>query len=429
MVVWVVNRGEQLPIDEGNPRLMRLGILSEMLVERGHRVVWWSSVFSHRLKKMRCAQEKETDINPSYKIVLLQSFGYSKNLALSRIVDNYILASSLKKAFLTKQKPDIIISSVPTIEMSRVATDYGKLHGVPVVIDLRDKWPDSIVDMLPNGMRFLGKIALYKMYRDMRSVCKDAYAIFGITDGFLDWGLEYSGRIRSSLDRVFHHSYNPRVPEIEELEKAKNFWHVMGIEEDKTSFIACYFGVLGSQAELSTVIDSARILGKLDISIRFVLCGTGDYENRFRQQARRLDNVIFPGFIGWPEIWTLMQMSSVGLVPLKSNLNFIENIPNKPVEYLSAGLPIVSSLKGTLADLLAEHQCGITYPNNDAESLTQALVSLWENPGQLRLMSENSRKLFNDRFSADKVLGDMINCLEQIVANWDRSANRMRRDS
>ena len=40
-------------------------------------------------------------------------------------------------------KPDIIVVSLPTIEFSYEACRYGEKNNVPVIVDVRDLWPDS----------------------------------------------------------------------------------------------------------------------------------------------------------------------------------------------------------------------------------------------------------------------------------------------
>ena len=107
-------------------------------------------------------------------------------------------------------------------------------------------------------------------------------------------------------------------------------------------------------------------------------------------------------------------MSSVGLAPYVSNDNYIRNVPNKPVEYLSAALPIVSSLQGVLAKLLAAHDCGTTYRNGRADELAQALVDLQDSP-RLQQMSANAAALYRSQFVADSVYAEMETYLHDVV--------------
>ena len=110
-----------------------------------------------------------------------------------------------------------------------------------------------------------------------------------------------------------------------------------------------------------------------------------------------------------------MRMSKIGLAPYISSDNFTQNLPNKPVEYLSAGLPVVSSLQGNLQQLLSRHDCGVTYGNRDAGQLARVVADLHDNPGRLAAMSENCRGLYQDQFVAEKVYSEMHAYLAGIV--------------
>jgi glycosyltransferase involved in cell wall biosynthesis len=112
-----------------------------------------------------------------------------------------------------------------------------------------------------------------------------------------------------------------------------------------------------------------------------------------------------------------MRLSRVGLAPYPSKPNFSLNMPNKPVEYLSAGLPILSSLRGDLETLLASADCGMTYPNGNAAALADYLIRLYDAPGRLAIMSRNAQSLYLQRFTSDKVYGDLIHYLEEL-AEW-----------
>jgi glycosyltransferase involved in cell wall biosynthesis len=111
-----------------------------------------------------------------------------------------------------------------------------------------------------------------------------------------------------------------------------------------------------------------------------------------------------------------MKMSSVGLAPYYSNRGFVTNIPNKPIEYLSAGLPVVSSLQGVLKTLLDDNKCGVTYQNGDVEGLTKVLLALYDGHEVLNELSRNAYRLFEERFSSEKVYGDMCDYLVKIAS-------------
>jgi len=215
--------------------------------------------------------------------------------------------------------------------------------------------------------------------------------------------------------------YSERVPAGEAIMKAEKFWEKHGIKKGNKEFIACFLGTLGRQFELETVIEAARKLKAGKRSFRFVLCGSGDKLAYYKNLAKDCEDVVFPGWVGVAEIWTLMRIASVGLAPYVNSSNFIMNLPNKPVEYISAGLPIVSSLGGVLKNLLSTHNCGVTYENGDTEGLVSILINLYDNRDLLGIMSENAYSLYKENFVAEKVYGDMIDYLESVCENFKKA--------
>jgi glycosyltransferase involved in cell wall biosynthesis len=416
--IWLIQPGEELPIDPGTPRLLRTGILAKMLVDQGHEVTYWTSTFSHARKAQRSKTDTDVIFHDNYKIKLLRSPGYLKNISIRRIYNHIILGRQFTKQAYSEKKPDIILCSMPTVELSLAATEYGRKSNVPVVLELRDMWPDIFLEVVPNWGKGIGRIILTPMFSKLKKACENATAIFGITDEFLEWGLKYAGRKRNSFDAVFYHGYSPVKPNDSEIARAESFWKQQGICRDNGRFIACFFGYFGRQFEIETILEAAGKLQHSKTDIRFVLCGNGDNYEHCKSMAKDLNNVILPGFVGLPEIWTLMRMASVGLAPYKSTANFTGNLPNKVGEYLSAGLPIISSLKGTLEHLLWENKCGITYLNSDVEKLASSLFNLSSNRQEVEKMSGNAYQLFKEKFNSNIVYLNMTNHLDFICRNY-----------
>lgn len=415
MRAWLVTVGEPLPIDRLD-RLFRAGMLAEFLLARGHEVTWWTSTFDHVRKRHRFDRDTTIEVREGYHIKLLHSLGYQKNVSLRRIFDHRGIARRFAQQAPLEPRPDVILCSLPTIELSLAATRYGKQAAVPVIVDVRDQWPDLFLELAPPWARRVARFIFTPLFREVRAACAEATAIIGVTQAFVEWGLRYAGRPCTDLDRDFPFAYGTTPPSPDAIASAKTFWEGLGISDVKDrGFIVCFFGALGRQFELETVIAAAQDPEVCRRAIRFVLCGTGESLERYRRLARGCRNVLLPGWVGAAEIWTLLRMSTVGLAPYRNRENFIHSLPNKPVEYLSAGLPVVSSLKGVLRDLLETHGCGATYEEGDARGLASLLVSLHDRPERLRAMSEKAKALFDACFAVEKVYGEMVDYLEKVA--------------
>jgi glycosyltransferase involved in cell wall biosynthesis len=417
MKVWITAIGEPIPIDKApRNRLFRAGYLAKILAEQGHHVVWWTSTFDHFQKAHVFRDDTTVQNEPYLEIRLLHGHGYGSNLSVWRILDHRKLAKKFYRAARRQEPPDIILCSFPTIELSRVAVRFGQERGIPVVLDMRDMWPDIFLEVVPKWARGLAGLLARPMFRDARVACAGATAITGITDAFVDWGLRRGGRSRTVMDRAFPMGYIARAPERERVTEAGNYWDGLGIKDGRANFVVCFFGTFGRQLDLETVISAARSLANKEKKVLFVMCGKGDRTAQYRELASGNPGMIFPGWVDAAQTYVLMRRSRVGLDPLPDRYDFLATINNKAIEYLSAGLPVISSPdRGVLSDLLREHECGMSYPYEDANALTSVLSGLYEDRTRLLRMSENGVRVFNEMFTAEKVYGEMMEYLIQIV--------------
>ena len=416
--IWLATIGEPVPVREGTrDRLHRTGYFAHFLADRGHEVTWWTSTFDHFRKKHWFDSDSTLHVNNHLGIELIHGCGYGSNVSIARLRDHRQIASKFAKlARLERNPPDIIVAALPTIGLCLESAKFGRERDVPMVLDVRDLWPDIFLDLLPWVLRPIGRLVLWRMFRDSHAACSCATAITGVTEPFVDWGLGRGGRTRSPMDRRFGFGYVKSAPSAEEIKQAEEFWKKWGLAARNQEFVVSFIGTIGRQFELKPVIDAARIIQKAGRPFRLVLCGAGDRLEHYRSMAGDLDNIVFPGWVGRAEIYTLLRFSSIGLAPYRDTPNFRLNIANKPAEYLSAGLPIGLSLRdGVLCDLLHAENCGFSY-GASPEKLAGRICHLADNPHQRRVLADNALKLFEEKFTAEKVYGEMMAYLEQVVA-------------
>ena len=287
---------------------------------------------------------------------------------------------------------------------------------MPVILDMRDMWPDIFLESFPPSLRFLGRILLSTIFKEARKACAGATAITGITDAFVDWGVDKAGRSRLTQDISFPMGYPMQNFAPDKIKEAESFWDTYGIGKKNNGFIACFLGNFGRQLDVDVLIQAARILKKKHRSVYFVLCGLGDFLGSYRRMAADIPEVIFPGWVDAATMHVLMVRSSVGLDPLPDRYDFLATINNKAIEYMSTGLPIISSPDhGVLHNLLKKYRCGASYASGNAEALADLLSNLIDHPNELTAWSGNAEALFRGMFVAEKVYDRMADYLESFV--------------
>ncbi|MDT8903866.1 glycosyltransferase family 4 protein [Anaeroselena agilis] len=414
MKIWIVTIGEPLPTDAGKQRLHRSGQVAKILSSRGHDVTWWTSSFDHALKRDRTLKDEVVTINDNLRIYMLYAPGYRKNVSLARIINHIKIAKKFRKLSRNEDRPDIILTSLPSIALSAAATEFGRENSVPVVVDIRDLWPDIFLDLFPVYLKGMAKIALFPAFLLAEKACREATALSGCTAPFVEWGLKKARRALGQYDKEFFMGYSSQVPNEQEIEQAKEYWREFGIEESRQEFIVCFFGNMGRYFDFETVIRAARQCKSKGMSLRFVLCGSGEKLASYKELAKDCDNILFPGWVNSAKIWYLLRISSAGLAPYVNIDNFTLNLPNKPAEYFSASVPILTSLQGILSNLLAETETGFTYQDGDPTDLVDKLMDLYNNPGKRQIMAVNAGKLYNEQFNADVVYSNFAHHLEII---------------
>lgn len=406
--VWLIKIGEPLPNE--NERLHRVGLIAELLSQRGHEVVWWTSTIDHQKKTFRFNKDSIINISNNYKIVLLHSLLYKKNFSIRRLINHRLIANLFFESALTCEVPDLILCSFPTIELSSAAIKYGKMKGVPVVIDVRDLWPDVFLNIVPSKLRWLVKYGLIGYYGKVKRIFKQCDSILAVSESYLNWALNYGERKKSGNDRIFTLGYKKPKTSIKELKKAKEYYSKMGVDSSKT--IVWFVGTFGRSYDLGTIIKAANQV-KYYKDLLFVFTGDGEKRSAWINQAAGLGNVIFTGWAKASQLTYLSEIADIGLMAYTRDAT--QGLPNKIFEYLSFGLPILSSLQSETKKLLSKHSVGYTYQPGDANSFINALMPLVENEAKRKEMGNRGKLLFEQKYSAHTVYSSMINLLEDLI--------------
>jgi glycosyltransferase involved in cell wall biosynthesis len=425
MNIWLATIGEPVPLEAGRAdRLHRTGYLAQFLANRGHRTLWWTSAFDHFRKKHLAQSDETVELGSDLRIRMLHGRGYRRNVSIDRLRDHGEIAEKFavesEQRFAGGERPDVICAALPSIELAAACADFGRFHHIPVVLDMRDMWPDIFVDTAPKPVRPIARALLSPMFRQARHACARASAITGITDAFVDWGVARGRRARTEFDQSFPLGYSASAPEPAAVAAANEAWGRQGVLDDGV-FTLCYFGGLSRQLDLMHAIDAARLLEARSLdskgcAVRFVICGDGERLEEYRRAAAGLSNVILPGWVDRAAIYTLMRRSHAGLDPLPARYDFLATVNNKAIEYMSAGLPVVSSPRsGVLYDLLQQQSCGVSYDEGDAQGLADLIDRLARDRRRLGQMRQASDSLFRDRFMAEAVCASMESYFERIA--------------
>ncbi|MEO7502894.1 MAG: hypothetical protein ABIW94_09680, partial [Gemmatimonadaceae bacterium] len=96
--------------------------------------------------------------------------------------------------------------------------------------------------------------------------------------------------------------------------------------------------------------------------------------------------------------------------------DFERSVPNKVIDALSLGLPIITSLRGEVAALTEQFSVGLRYGTDSNQTLYDRLAILIGDQALQQRMSRNALDLYDERFSYEKVYGDVVAHLESLAS-------------
>ncbi len=409
MKVWILQTGEPLHIDLDMQRPMRAINLANALTKEGHEVVIWSSDFNHFTKKHRCNKFNSIKVDNDLTINLLPSLGYKHNVSIRRLLDHGQLALNLRKHLKGSELPDIAVIGYPPIETSWTLTSFLNHRKIPVILDVKDAWPDILVRGLPSKFRFLGKVLLFPYFKMMKQAFKKASGFTAPSNEFLKWCLKKAGRPQNSIDSILPLTAPIESFSLKEKESAEKYLVSVNVLEE-VPFRISFIGSLSDSFDFNPILVASEVL-----PIQFVIAGDGPNSNSLKQLFINSKNVVFTGRLNSIQSLVLQERSNLMIAPYMDLPDFEMSVPNKLYDYMRNGKPILTSLGGSVENLVLSKKIGLRYFNSSPETLVDAIKVLLKNPEMLHEMKGRSANLYRQRYSYDIVYTTFVSNLEKIV--------------
>lgn len=407
MRIWLLQTWEPNPAEPGPYRPWRTGMLARALHARGHEVHWFASRFRHIRKTFEQCGPSSAEIEPGFFVHWLSALGYRRHVSVQRLRDHAHVARAFLAQAEELNRPDAVVASYPTVEMSAAAARFCAAHRVPLLVDVRDRYPDLYWQSLPGILQGAGRFAATPMVAQARRVFRTAAGITANGPEVLDWALGYAGREQSPLDASLPMSYEPPVLSDADRADRTQRWAALGVNPD--DWVVAFGGTMAASFDLEPVLEAARLL-QPEPRIKFVLCGDGPERTRLMPESSVLNNVIWPGRVDAAMLSVLYEQARIGLMPYRPLENFVGSITNKPVEYLACGMELASSLgRGTLFDLMTLHQVGFAYASG--AELAAALRARFE--GGDTGMRARCKAVFKREFDSARVMNQWVGLIER----------------
>lgn len=157
----------------------------------------------------------------------------------------------------------------------------------------------------------------------------------------------------------------------------------------------CYVGSISEHRGIYEIIDA---IGQTDYKL---LIG-GNLPSSIREKAtckegwKQVEDL---GFIDRDEVRRTMSRSCAGLVVLHPIINYVDALPIKMFEYMSAGIPVISSNFPLWADIVEKDHCGVCVDPFDTKEISEQIKWMIEHKEEAKSMGVNGRKAVEEKYN------------------------------
>jgi len=310
--------------------------------------------------------------------------------------------------FFCKKRYDVVFATSPPLFVGISGYVLSRLKNASFLLDVRDLWPLVAIA--------LGELSNEKIIKIAEKVelflYKKAKAIAAVTEGFI----KYIVDLGIKPDKLYHIP-NGTIPEIfDPSDVDVNLKKKLGLER---KFVVSFAGNHGLAQGLETVMESAKQLQEQK-DIAFFFIGEGPVKQNLidLKEKYRLKNVVFHSKVPLNEIAKYINMSDILLVPLKKDEVFHLFVPSKMFDFMCCAKPIILSVDGEARQILEERaKAGKFIPPGDAVALSEAILSLRDNPKLAEEYGQNGRvfvlKNYLRKQQAQKLESVMLSLAEE----------------
>lgn len=273
----------------------------------------------------------------------------------------------------------------------------------PSYLILRDIFPDWALD--------LGLIKPGLAYRFFKQVEQDQYGQADVIG------------VQSPNNLTYFKKHNPNINA-----KLEVLWNWVGnsietpcsIDLSKTPLagrkIFVYAGNMGVAQGMDTLMNLVSAM-RNDRGLGFVFVGRGSEVEQLKKQvlSQQLDNTLFFDEIDPTQIPGLYRQCAFGLIALDRR-HSTHNIPGKFISYVQAGLPVIAFVNSgnDLVELIAQHQLGQAFIDQDIASLSGKIGMLCEQYQADAGLADRARTLAKDYFAASSACKTITRSLQDL---------------
>jgi glycosyltransferase involved in cell wall biosynthesis len=168
--------------------------------------------------------------------------------------------------------------------------------------------------------------------------------------------------------------------------------------------------VLRPQKAIVTMLEAMVVVHERQPAARLLVLGPGD-PSALQARAAELGVTDAVSFIGQrDDVDDILAAADMGVLSSE-----FEGMPLAILEYMAAGLPVVSTGVGGVPEIVCEGQTGLLVPRGDSRALAEGIGRLIADPELAREMGLNGRRRQRERFSAAAMIREITALYERLL--------------
>lgn len=312
------------------------------------------------------------------------------------LVSQELFSKRPLKHFLARKEPFDLILDYNTLSIGRKAQDSAK--GVVRIYDLADDLVDMVRSspQLPRPLApFAAKFAGWLIDRSIRR----ADTVTGTTGTLLD-SYDVPAEKRCIIPNGIPDSFLEKIDQKDIIDSRKT----------ADEFLIGYVGVLREWLDFESVFEAMKAI-RTTTPVRLLIIGEEGDRERVKGQAERIgvsDSVSMLGTVPHDKIRSYLAACDCGIVPFGKSRTSDFALPLKVFEYLSAGLPVVStsikSVKENFPDTI------LFYENTS--QLIETINRIRSDRQSARRMAESGMKKVESDYTWGRILEKLDGLIE-----------------
>lgn len=299
---------------------------------------------------------------PPYRVIRLKmrTRKYSHNLYNRLLLYTEMMYKFIRTVRRLNPEYDYILASTPAIFVGMAGMAAKKRLKCPLILDVRDLWPDSLLGTGAFNHRpiiFLAGWIEKRIYRAAKHIVVNSE---GFKPHIVSKGIE--------ADKI---SFMPNSLNNKDIE-AKPSLH-----KDNEALTVVYTGNVGLAQDLDIFLKAAELMSKRrDVNFKIMGYGYRYKELKDRVNQAGMDNLEIIDASNKKEAVEAVNQADIAFVSLIPQRVFDKVLPGKIVDYMSMGKPIIGAVSGYSADLILQAKCGFVSEARDPIAIVEFIEKL-----------------------------------------------------